>query len=62
MIYPSILERKYNEYLPFVRVVAERVKSTLVNFCESRGYAFSSRIKSIESLAEKIETGRFTAV
>ena len=59
MIYPSILERKYNEYLPFVRVVAERVKSTLVNFCESRGYAFSSRIKSIESLAEKIETGRF---
>jgi ppGpp synthetase/RelA/SpoT-type nucleotidyltranferase len=59
MIYPSILERKYNEYLPFVRVVAERVKSTLINFCESKGYAFSSRIKSIESLAEKIETGRF---
>ncbi|MDD1418844.1 hypothetical protein MEO40_06775 [Dolichospermum sp. ST_sed1] len=59
MIYPSILERKYNEYLPFVKVVAERVKSTLINLCENKGYAFSSRIKSIESLAEKIETGRF---
>ena len=59
MIYPSILERKYNEYAPFVQEVAKRVKSTLVNFCESKGYAFSSRIKSIESVAEKIETGRF---
>ncbi|MUG94172.1 hypothetical protein F7734_17975 [Scytonema sp. UIC 10036] len=59
MIYPSVLERKYNEYIPFVKKVSERVKSTLVNFCESKGYAFTSRIKSVESLAEKIETGRF---
>lgn len=59
MIYPSILERKYNEYSPFVKVVSETVKSTLLNFCEGRGYAFTSRIKSVESLAEKIETGRF---
>ncbi|MBW4670643.1 MAG: hypothetical protein KME60_25290 [Cyanomargarita calcarea GSE-NOS-MK-12-04C] len=59
MIYPSVLERKYNEYSPFVKRVAETVKSTLVNFCESKGYAFTSRIKSVESLAEKIETGRF---
>ncbi|MUL38958.1 hypothetical protein [Gloeocapsopsis dulcis] len=59
MIYPAVLERKYNEYIPFVKKVSERVKSTLVNFCESKGYAFTSRIKSVESLAEKIETGRF---
>ncbi|MCC5630287.1 hypothetical protein LC613_20625 [Nostoc sphaeroides CHAB 2801] len=59
MIYPSILERKYNEYSPFVKRVSEMVKSTLVNFCENKGYAFISRIKSVESLAEKIETGRF---
>lgn len=59
MLYPSILERKYNEYIPFVKRVSETVKSTLVNFCESKGYAFTSRIKSVESLAEKIETGRF---
>ena len=59
MIYPSILDRKYQEYKPFVEEVAKRVKSTLINFCESKGYAFTSRIKSVESLAEKIETGRF---
>lgn len=59
MIYPSILERKYNEYSPFVKRVSETVKQTLVNLCEIKGYAFTSRIKSIESLAEKIETGRF---
>jgi ppGpp synthetase/RelA/SpoT-type nucleotidyltranferase len=59
MIYPSILERRYAEYLPFIEEAAKQVKLTLVNFCEAKRYAFSSRIKTIESLAEKIETGRF---
>lgn len=59
MIYPSILERKYQEYLPFINEVSIRVKDTLINFCEGKGYAFIARIKTIESLAEKIETGRF---
>jgi ppGpp synthetase/RelA/SpoT-type nucleotidyltranferase len=59
MIYPSILERKYQEYYPFICEASDRVKSTLNKFCEEKGYAFTSRIKSIESLAEKIETGRF---
>ncbi|NER99724.1 MAG: hypothetical protein F6J86_38940 [Symploca sp. SIO1B1] len=59
MIYPSILERRYQEYRPFVEEVARRVKDTILNFCENNGYAASYRIKTIESLAEKIETGRF---
>ncbi|MBO0351222.1 hypothetical protein J0895_19515 [Phormidium pseudopriestleyi FRX01] len=59
MKYPSILDRQYQQYLPLVEEVAKRVKSTLVNFCDNKGYAFTSRIKTIESLAEKIETGRF---
>ena len=59
MIYPSILTRRYTEYRPFIAQAAKQVKLTLVNFCETKGYAFSSRIKTIESLAEKIETGRF---
>lgn len=60
MIYPSILDRKYNEYKPFIEEVAKRVKETLLNFCDENGYAFTYRIKTIESLAEKIETGRFS--
>jgi ppGpp synthetase/RelA/SpoT-type nucleotidyltranferase len=59
MKYPSILDRQYEQYRPLVEEVAKRVKSTLVNFCDHKGYAFTSRIKTIESLAEKIETGRF---
>jgi ppGpp synthetase/RelA/SpoT-type nucleotidyltranferase len=59
MIYPSILDRQYEQYLPFVEEVAKRVKETMLNFCDSNGYALTSRIKTIESLAEKIETGRF---
>lgn len=59
MIYPSILDRRYEEYRPFVEEVAKIVKSTMLNFCENQGYALTYRIKTIESLAEKIETGRF---
>lgn len=59
MIYPSILDRKYNEYKPFLENVVKQVKETLLNFCDNKAYAFTSRIKSVESLAEKIETGRF---
>ncbi len=60
MLYPSVLKRKYDEYKPLVEKVAKKVKQTLSKFCEDRPkYAFISRIKTIESLAEKIETGRF---
>ena len=59
MIYPPILDRQYQQYHPLVEEVAKRVKSTMLNFCDHKGYALTSRIKTIESLAEKIETGRF---
>lgn len=60
MIYPSILDHQYQQYLPFVQDVAKRAKETMLNFCENNnGYALTSRIKTIESLAEKIETGGF---
>lgn len=59
MIYPPILDRQYQQYHPLVEEVAKRVKSTMLNFCDNKGYALTSRIKTIESLAEKIETGRF---
>ncbi|WP_170086359.1 hypothetical protein [Kyrpidia spormannii] len=32
---------------------------TVLNFCQAHGFAFSSRRKTVDSLAEKIETGRF---
>ncbi|TAE94117.1 MAG: hypothetical protein EAZ78_28555, partial [Oscillatoriales cyanobacterium] len=59
MIYPSILDRQYEQYLPLVQGVEKQVKETLLNFCGNKGYALTYRVKTIESLAEKIETGRF---
>lgn len=59
MIIPLILKQKYMQYKPFVDEVANRVKPTLINYCERNNYAFTSRIKTLESVAEKIETGRF---
>lgn len=59
MITPLILTQKYTESRPFVSEVAERVKSTIISFCEKSKYAFTYRVKELDSLAEKIETGRF---
>lgn len=59
MIYPSILDRQYQQYRQLIEEAAKRVKATMLNFCDNKGYALTSRIKTIESLAEKIETGRF---
>ncbi|WP_423800749.1 hypothetical protein [Neobacillus sp. SAB-20_R2A] len=59
MIIPSILSRRYTEESPLIEEVGKRVKETILNFCEKNGYAFISRIKTIDSIAEKIETGRF---
>ena len=59
MIIPAILDQKYGDYQPLVRILANQAKATLQNYCDEHGYAFMSRIKTIESLAEKIETGRY---
>jgi ppGpp synthetase/RelA/SpoT-type nucleotidyltranferase len=43
-----------------VREAGERVRQTLLNYCDKYGFAFTWRLKTPESLAEKIETGRFS--
>lgn len=59
MIYPPILDRQYQQYYPLLEAAAKQVKSTMLIFCDRKGYVLTSRIKTIESVAEKIETGRF---
>src|SRR2546425_1275523 len=58
MIIPVILNQRYTKYRKTIDVMSEKVRETLLNYCDQKGYAFMSRIKTIESLAEKIETGR----
>jgi ppGpp synthetase/RelA/SpoT-type nucleotidyltranferase len=59
MIIPAILSQKYENYRIIVELASNNAKATLQNYCDKTGYAFASRIKTIDSLAEKIETGRY---
>jgi ppGpp synthetase/RelA/SpoT-type nucleotidyltranferase len=59
VITPSQTKSKYtavSAYLPFVR---SSVVTTLSAYCDANGYAFTSRLKSLESVSEKIESGRY---
>jgi hypothetical protein len=42
-----------------IKETGHRVASTLQPYCNSRGFVFDGRAKTLDSLAEKIETGRF---
>lgn len=59
MIVPARLRTLFDEAAPFVKHVQKKVRETLVGYAEQEGFAFVGRPKSLESLAEKIESGRF---
>jgi ppGpp synthetase/RelA/SpoT-type nucleotidyltranferase len=44
-----------------VVALAETVKATVQTWCSQRNYLFSSRIKTVESLAEKLDGGRYSS-
>jgi ppGpp synthetase/RelA/SpoT-type nucleotidyltranferase len=59
MITASQTRSKYvsvEQHLEFAR---SRVRDTLQAFCEPKGYALVSRVKTLSSVSEKIESGRF---
>lgn len=58
MIIPARLSQKFAQTEPFVKHAGDSARAAVLGFCEREGYAFSSRYKTVESTAEKIETGR----
>lgn len=60
MFVSTALRQRFEVALPHIEAVAHEVRATLLTFCEEKGYAFQSRIKSLDSLAEKIECGRYS--
>jgi ppGpp synthetase/RelA/SpoT-type nucleotidyltranferase len=56
---PQKLDQVYRGAQPFLWRLKENVGQTLGGFADSRNYPISGRIKTINSLAEKIETGRY---
>jgi hypothetical protein len=60
MFVSTALRQRYEAATPHVEAVAGEVRTTLLTLCEDRGYAFQYRTKTLDSLAEKIECGRYS--
>lgn len=58
IISPSVNQEFRRKY-PYIELLNKTVREIIFNYCASNGYAFTDRIKSLDSLSEKIETGRF---
>lgn len=61
MIVPGELERRFALHRPYVEQVAQRVRDTVGMFADTQGYAYAGRVKATESLAEKLESGRYSS-
>lgn len=61
MIIAKSLQQRYLEDKPHIHKIGEKVNSTLRPFCEKNHFAYTGRYKELESLAEKIETGRYSS-
>jgi ppGpp synthetase/RelA/SpoT-type nucleotidyltranferase len=61
MILDPKLYSKYKLYFPYFEFIQNKVDETLLNFSKKNGFAYSSRLKTFESLCEKIETGRYSS-
>lgn len=61
MIIDKMIKQRFDDDKIYLDRLSLEVKKTLLPFCERRGYAFISRIKSLESVAEKVETGRYSS-
>ncbi len=59
MSVPPAVQRKFDFVSPYIEQVSKRVRDVVSRYCEERGFAYVGRAKAAESLAEKIETGRF---
>lgn len=59
MIVPPAINRYYRNIESILNDSKQRLDEIVRPFCEARAYPYLSRIKAVESLAEKIEGGRY---
>jgi len=59
MIIPRDIRQKHSEQAARIEIVGQRVASALQTYCAANRFVYDGRPKTLESLAEKIETGRF---
>jgi ppGpp synthetase/RelA/SpoT-type nucleotidyltranferase len=56
---PFLIQQKYSYIIRIVESLKKNVNPTLITYCEQNNFAYSQRIKTIDSLTEKIETSRY---
>src|SRR5262245_27950799 len=56
---PQQLEQKFSSIRPFLEQLKRHVHDTLGGFADDHTFPFSGRIKTANSIAEKIEMGRY---
>lgn len=61
-IVPTEVRSHYDRLEPFLVAVRSRVRDICQPYCEVEGYLFTDRLKSLESLAEKVESARFKSL
>ncbi len=61
LLVPHDIRSRYRGIESDLLILAEKVRDVIFNYCRNLGYAYVDRIKSVESLSEKIETGRFSS-
>jgi ppGpp synthetase/RelA/SpoT-type nucleotidyltranferase len=59
VITASQTKSKYTSVEGYLEFVRTRVRDTLLAYCDTKNYAFVTRIKTLPSLSEKIESGRY---
>ena len=59
MIVPASVLQKHKYVRPYLEKLGQHVRDVVGGYCDRKGYAYAGRAKSSESLAEKIETGRY---
>jgi ppGpp synthetase/RelA/SpoT-type nucleotidyltranferase len=60
VITPAQIRNKYRSVENYFQPLQKLVRDPLLVYCESHEYAVVSRIKSLDSVAEKVESGRYS--
>lgn len=61
MILDSRISSKYNLYFPYFEFIQDTLDQTLMNYAKKHLFAYTSRVKKLDSISEKIETGRYSS-
>ena len=59
MAVPNAVQAAYDRDLPLIRSVGTVVEQSVLGHASTHGYLFKGRIKTVASVAEKLETGRY---